>query len=148
MAPHRPRYAGKAPTGGRHDHCPLHSCSCHHGCREPLLRLAKQGLSQISGRRVLSVIGHFVLSSISPMFRCLCWGQVLSKHLRLAVAAPSSISSSSCFVSILASSGSQRLETDAIPCAQAVIVPLLLGSRSRLLPVLHSRVAWPDVREE
>jgi hypothetical protein len=30
------------------------------------------------------------------------------------VAAPSSISSSSCSVSILASSGSQRLETDAI----------------------------------
>jgi hypothetical protein len=33
----------------------------------------------------------------------LCWGQVLSKHLRSAVAAPSSISSSSCSVSILAS---------------------------------------------
>ena len=52
------------------------------------------------------------------MFRCPCWGQVLSKHLRSAVAAPSSISSSSCFVSILASSGGQRLETDAITCTQ------------------------------
>src|SRR5262249_4333297 len=40
----------------------------------------------------------------------LCWEQVLSKHLRSAVADPSSISSSSCFVSILASSGSQRLK--------------------------------------
>ena len=60
----------------------------------------------------------FCSISISPMFRCLCWGQVLSKHLRSAVAAPSSISSSSCSVSILASSGSQRLETDAIPCTQ------------------------------
>jgi hypothetical protein len=40
----------------------IHSCSCHHGCREPLFRLAKQGLSQISGRRVLRVIGHFILS--------------------------------------------------------------------------------------
>jgi hypothetical protein len=33
-----------------------------HGCQEPLFRLAKQGLSQISSRRVLRVIGHFVLS--------------------------------------------------------------------------------------
>jgi hypothetical protein len=40
----------------------------------------------------------------------------LSKHLRSAVAAPSSISYFSCSVSILASSGSQRLEMDAIPC--------------------------------
>ena len=39
-------------------------------------------------------------------------GKVLSKHLRSAVAAPSSISSSSCSVSILASSGSQCLEND------------------------------------
>src|SRR5262245_39924871 len=54
----------------------------------------------------------FCSISISPMFRCLCWGPVLSKHLRLAVADPSSISSSSCFVSILASSGSQRLKTN------------------------------------
>src|SRR5262245_54400724 len=37
-----------------YDHCSLHSCSCHHGCREPLFRLAKQRLSQISGRRILS----------------------------------------------------------------------------------------------
>src|SRR5258708_23539527 len=88
---------------------------------------------------------HRALCSIciSPMFRCLCWGQVLSKHLRSAVAAPSSISSSSRPVSILASSGSQRLETDAIP--QAVIVlhvspaaTRLLGE-SRLLPALYSR---------
>jgi hypothetical protein len=62
QAPHRARYYGKATTGGRHDHCPLRSRSCHHGCREPLFRLAKQGLSQISGRRVLRVIGQFVLS--------------------------------------------------------------------------------------
>src|SRR5262249_22439519 len=47
----------------------------------------------------------------SRMFRCPCWARVLSKHLRLAVAVPSSISSSSCSVSILASSGSQRHET-------------------------------------
>src|SRR5262249_6837766 len=53
------------PVGWRataYDHCPLHSCSRHHGCREPLFRLAKQGLSQISGRRILRVIGHLVLS--------------------------------------------------------------------------------------
>src|SRR5262249_55841335 len=59
-----PRYAGKATTQKeeRDDNCPLHRCSCHHGYREPLSRLAKQGVSQISGRRVLRVIGHFVLS--------------------------------------------------------------------------------------
>src|SRR5262249_1366427 len=34
----------------------------HHGCREPLFCLAKQRLSQIFGRRVLRIIGHFVLS--------------------------------------------------------------------------------------
>jgi hypothetical protein len=28
-----------------HDHCPLHRCSGHHGFREPLFRVAKQGLS-------------------------------------------------------------------------------------------------------
>ena len=60
--PRRPRYAGRATTGGWHDHCPLHSCSCHHGCQEPLFRLAKQGVSQISGRRVLR---HRALCSIS-----------------------------------------------------------------------------------
>jgi hypothetical protein len=64
----------------------------------------------------------FCSISISPIFRCLCWGQVLAKHIRSAVAAPSSISSSSCSVSILASSGSQRFETDAIPYTQAVVV--------------------------
>jgi hypothetical protein len=48
--------------------------------------------------------GIFTIS-ISPMFQCLYWEQILSKHLRSAVAAPSFISSSSCFVSILASSG-------------------------------------------
>src|SRR5262249_22125625 len=36
--------------------------SCHRSCRKPLFRLASQGLSQISGWRVLRVIGHFVLS--------------------------------------------------------------------------------------
>jgi hypothetical protein len=41
--------------------------------------------------------------SISRMFRCLCWKQALSKHLRSAVDAPSSTSPSSCSVSILAS---------------------------------------------
>jgi hypothetical protein len=55
----------------------------------------------------------FYSISISPTFRCLCWRQVLSKHLRSAVPAPSSISSSSCSVSTLASLGSQTLETDA-----------------------------------
>src|SRR5215813_814818 len=34
----------------------------HHGSRELLFRLAKQGLSQISGGRILRIIGHFVLS--------------------------------------------------------------------------------------
>jgi hypothetical protein len=43
------------------DHCPLHSYSCHYGGWEPLFRAAKLGLPQISGRRVLRVIGHFVL---------------------------------------------------------------------------------------
>jgi hypothetical protein len=43
----------------------------------------------------------FCSISISPMFRCLCWAQVLSRRLRSAVAAPSSISSSSCLASIL-----------------------------------------------
>src|SRR5262249_22803068 len=51
---------------------------------------------------------------ISPMFRCPYWGQVLLKHLRLAVAVPSFISFSSCSVSILASSGNQKHETDAM----------------------------------
>jgi len=66
------------------------------------------------------VSGAFYSISISPMFRFLCWGQVWSKHLRSAGAARSSISSSSCSVSSLASSGSQRLETDAIPCTQTI----------------------------
>src|SRR5262245_56168538 len=44
------------------------------------------------------------------MFQCLCWGQVLSKHLRSAAADPSCISSSSCSVSILASLVSQKSE--------------------------------------
>src|SRR5262249_57071767 len=47
---------------GKHEYCPLRSCSRHHGYREPLFRLAKQGLSQISGGRILRIIGHFVLS--------------------------------------------------------------------------------------
>ena len=49
---------------GKHDHCPLHYCSCHHGHREPLSRLAKQGLSQISGRHSLR---HRPLCSIPVM---------------------------------------------------------------------------------
>src|SRR5262249_23615120 len=58
-----PRTRPGATTGGeRDDNCPLHSYSRHHGCRESLFCPAKQGLSQISGRRVLRVIGHFVLS--------------------------------------------------------------------------------------
>jgi hypothetical protein len=73
--------------------------------------VAEPRLSQISSGCILRVIGHFCSISISPMFRCLCWGQLLSKHPRSVVAAPSSISSSSCSVSILASSGSRRLET-------------------------------------
>ena len=47
----------------------LYSCGCHHGCREPLFRLAKPGLSQISGGRVLRVIGDFVLSLSRRCFR-------------------------------------------------------------------------------
>ena len=74
----------------------------------------------------------FCSISISPMFRCLCWGQVLSKHLRSAVAAPSSISSSSCSVSILASSASQRLERMPSHVCKRLLffmgLPLLLGS--------------------
>src|SRR5262249_17735406 len=55
--------------GGRDDNCPLHSFSCHQCCREPLFRLAQQGLSQISGRRILRVVGHPVLS-----ISCRCFG--------------------------------------------------------------------------
>jgi hypothetical protein len=58
---------------------------------------------------------HRALCSISilPTFRCLCWGRLLSKHLRSAVSAPSSISSSSWSVSILASLGSRGLKRTA-----------------------------------
>ena len=56
QAQHQPRYSGKATTGGRHDHCSLRSCSRHHGCREPLFRLAKQGISKI-------LAGAFFVSS-------------------------------------------------------------------------------------
>src|SRR5215471_7627834 len=49
-------------TALKYDYCPLHSCGRHHGCREPLFRLAKQRFSQISGGRILRIIGHFVLS--------------------------------------------------------------------------------------
>jgi hypothetical protein len=48
--------------GGEHDYWPLHSCSHHHGRRKPLFRVAKQEFSQISGRSVLCVMRHFVLS--------------------------------------------------------------------------------------
>src|SRR5215470_19003611 len=53
---------------------------------------------------------EFCSISISPTFQSLCWVQVLSKHLRSALAAPLSISSFSCSVSILVSSGSQRVD--------------------------------------
>ena len=46
----------KATTGGKHDHCPLRSCSHHHGCRESLTCLAKQGRSQF-------LVGAFFVSS-------------------------------------------------------------------------------------
>jgi hypothetical protein len=54
--------AAMATTGGSHDHWPLCSRSRHHGRREPISRLAIPGRSQISGRRVLRVIGHPALS--------------------------------------------------------------------------------------
>jgi hypothetical protein len=66
--------------------------------------------------------------SISPMFRCLCWAQVLSRRLRSAVAAPSSISSSSCLASILVLLESQdqrrkpTFSTSLLPYA-ALITP-------------------------
>src|SRR5262245_59909510 len=66
------------------------------------------------------------------MFRSPCWGQVLSKHLRLAVAAPLAILFSSCSVSILASSGSQRHETDAMSA---------LGQKQTFTPQGHVRFA-------
>jgi hypothetical protein len=61
QSPSLPVIAG-AKTGGRHDHCSLHSWSHHHGCWEPLSRVAKQGLPQFPSGRVLCFIGHFVLS--------------------------------------------------------------------------------------
>src|SRR5262249_20969299 len=51
----------------KHEYCPVRSCSRHHGSREPLFRLAKQGLSQISGGRILRIIGHFVLSLLADV---------------------------------------------------------------------------------
>jgi hypothetical protein len=47
------------------------------------------------------------------------------------VAAPSSISSSSCSVSILASSGSQRLETDAIHVRKRLLFLSVWEQRSQ-----------------
>src|SRR5215471_14727003 len=47
---------------GKHEYCPLRSRGRHHGCWKPLFRMAKQGLSQISGGRILRIIGYFVLS--------------------------------------------------------------------------------------
>ncbi|MCL2384748.1 MAG: hypothetical protein FWC84_02845, partial [Alphaproteobacteria bacterium] len=51
--------------------------------------------------------------SIYPMFRCLFWGQIFLRSQRSALHARSSISSSSCSVSILALSGGQRLKMRA-----------------------------------
>ena len=59
------------------------------------------------------VSSAFYSISISPMFRCLCWRRVLSKRPRSVLAAPSFISFSSCSVSILASSGDERLKRKA-----------------------------------
>ena len=59
------------------------------------------------------VSSAFYSISISPMFRCLCWGRVLSKRPRSVLAAPSFISFSSCSVSNLASSGDERLKRKA-----------------------------------
>ena len=52
----------------------------------------------------------FCSISISPMFRCLFWGQVLSKHPGSAVAVQSAISFSCCSVSISASSGKPKAQ--------------------------------------
>ena len=57
-------------------------------------------------------------------------GQILSKHRRLAVAAPSSISSSFRSVSILASSGSPRFEPGKSGhCPNTVLRPIRPSDR-------------------
>jgi hypothetical protein len=58
------------------DNCPLHSCSCHHGCWKPLSRLAKQGTFANFWQAHSSCHRAFCSISISPMFQCLRWGQV------------------------------------------------------------------------
>jgi hypothetical protein len=75
-------------------------------------------------------------TSISQLFRCLCRGQVSSKHLKSAVAALSFISSSSCSASILASSGNQRLEGTGRPGNSP---PLRRPNRHRLARNGHKR---------
>ena len=94
-----------------HDHRPLHRCGGHHGFRETLCRVAKQGLSQISGVRLLRVIRRIVLSLSRQCISASIRDGFCRKHLGSAAVAPSSISSSSWSVSILASSASQGLET-------------------------------------
>src|SRR5258708_35322352 len=66
------------------DHCPLHSCRRHRGCREHLFRLAKPGISQILGRRVLRVIGRSVLSLSRR-----CFGAAVGRVRTAQVAAAS-----------------------------------------------------------
>jgi hypothetical protein len=91
--------AKKGATGGKHDHRSLPAAgviaavgSIYFAWRNREFRKFLAGRS--SCHRVFCSI------SISPMFRCRCCGRVLSKHLRSAAAAPSSISSSSCSASI------------------------------------------------
>jgi hypothetical protein len=94
-----PSRAKKGATGGKHDHRSLPAAgviaavgSIYFAWRNREFRKFLAGRS--SCHRVFCSI------PISPMFRCRCWGRVLSKHLRSAAAAPSSISSSSCSASI------------------------------------------------
>ena len=85
--------------------------------QESLFCLAKQGYRKfLAGACFVSsgILFYLYLGGISVP----CWGQILSKHLRSMVVAPSSISSCSYSVSILGSSGSQRRETAATPVGE------------------------------
>ena len=93
-----------------YNNCPLHSCSCHHGCREPIFRLAKQGLSQISGRRILRVIGHFV-----SMFRHPSLHKIESAQISGARSLHRSLHPLLALFLFWLRQENQRLETDAIP---------------------------------
>src|SRR5262249_16352474 len=67
---------GEAPHG-RQRRRQEQSMIRHHGWGEPLFRLEKQRLSQISSRRVFRVIRHFVLSLSRQ-----CFGALLGDRFR------------------------------------------------------------------